>query len=116
MVRTQTGITTLAYETPIKVYAAGDEQQLLCELPEGEVLSCSRESVARAWEYAQGVGYVYPQDLPGISSLPADLLISLLTQLDYLHPILMWRQDGPRQIGMQLIPPVSGSASSVEVA
>ena len=116
IVQRQPHLTTLATHKPFIVYLDRDAQQITFEYVDGRMMCCSKSAVAEVVACIQAAGYVYPGDWPGQWPVSADLLISLLTQLDSLQPVFLARGDRERQIGIHFVPPVGDSTSSVEVA
>lgn len=66
----------------------------------------SHSSMIDLWNYVIRTGYVLPQNLPGGLDVHARYIFSLLSQLDYVHPVHLWTVGAERGIGLHYIPPL----------
>lgn len=67
------------------------------------------------WQYVRRAGYVMPQNLPAGLEAHAGFIMLLLSQLSFLRPIQLERQDGVVSTGLQYIPPIDHKHKTIDV-
>jgi len=92
----------------VAVRDEGKRRISLSLLPEGGESHFLPQSVLKdLWQYVLMTGYSLPQNLPdGLDSV-GDMVVSFLSKLDYLRPIIIQPDGGDKVIGLHYVPPIS---------
>lgn len=67
------------------------------------------------WQYLLTSGYAHPRHLPSGLDAAGEMIVTLLSRLSYLRPLLLQPTDQPAAIGLHYTPPAERERSSMTV-
>ncbi|MEL6406640.1 MAG: macro domain-containing protein [Chloroflexota bacterium] len=83
---------------------------------DGNTIFLPETQLRDLWHYSRRAGYIMPHNLPAGLEEHAGYIMTLLSQLSWLRPLQMERQDGTVVTGLQYVPPIDRKNDTIEVS
>ena len=117
IVRHQSHFETLDEQSTFSASLDEFEERITLHAANGDSLTVlSESSLSDLWHYLHVSGYCLPQNLPSGLDQYAPQIVTLLAQLDYIHPVYVSRMQGQRRVGLHFIPPTSEAITAIKVS